>query len=390
MAANKQTGPLPVGSTIGILGGGQLGWMIGREANRLGYRTVVLDGSANCSARHVADELIVGSLSDPELVQQVAEKSDVVTLETEHVDYRYIQPIEETGLLRPGAAVFKMIQDRLRQRRFLEQHQIPQTSFQSLENEDELVQLQWNGEKAILKTRSGGYDGKGQVRVDKAGSLKAAWAELGNTPCVLEQFVDFKMEISVILARGVDGDIRVYPIAENVHRNHILHMTIAPARVSDAVVKKAEEIGAAIAEAMDYVGLMAVELFLTNNDELLVNEIAPRVHNSGHFTYGACETSQFEQHLRAVCGLPLGSSGAICPSVMLNVLGDLWPEAHEAGTGQPDWQHVFASPASRLYLYSKSPARVGRKMGHVLVKHADLDTAIQTSEDIFEKLSTAK
>lgn len=382
MALSKQVSSLPVGSTVGILGGGQLGWMLGREANRLGYRTVVLDASPNCSARHVADELIIGSLSDPAMVQLVAEKSDVVTLETEHVDYRYIQPIEESGLLRPSANVFKMIQDRLRQRRFLEQHQIPQTPFQSLESADELNAIAWNGERAILKTRSGGYDGKGQARVDKAGSLEAAWAELGNTPCVLEQFVDFRMEISVILARGVDGDIRVYPIAENIHRNHILHLTIAPARVSDAVVKKAEEIGAAIAEAMDYVGLMAVELFLTNDDELLVNEIAPRVHNSGHFTYGACETSQFEQHLRAVCGLPLGASGAICPSVMLNILGDLWHES-----GQPDWNHVFASPASRLYLYSKSPARVGRKMGHVLVKHRDLDTAIDTANDIYQKLS---
>lgn len=379
-ATNK--GALPVGSTIGILGGGQLGWMIGREANRLGYRTVVLDGSANCSARHVADELIVGSLSDPELVQLVASKSDVVTLETEHVDYRYIQPIEETGLLRPSAAVFQMIQDRLRQRRFLEQHNIPQTPFKSLETQQELAGIDWNGEKAILKSRSGGYDGKGQVRVDKAGSLQAAWAELGNTPCVLEQFVDFKMEVSVILARGVNGEIRIYPIAENIHENHILHMTIAPARISDAVVKKAEAIGVNIAEAMDYVGLMAVELFVTQDDELLVNEIAPRVHNSGHFTYGACETSQFEQHLRAVCGLPLGSSGAICPSVMLNLLGDLWP-----ADGQPNWNHVFESPASRLYLYSKSPARVGRKMGHVLIKHADLDTAIETAETLFAKLS---
>lgn len=374
---------LPVGSTIGILGGGQLGWMIGREANRLGYRTVVLDGSANCSARHVADELIVGSLSDPELVQQVAAKSDVVTLETEHVDYRYIQPIEESGLLRPSAEVFRMIQDRLRQRRFLEKYQIPQTPFQSLENEDELAALNWNGEKAILKSRSGGYDGKGQVRVDKAGSLKAAWDELGNTPCVLEQFVDFRMEVSVILARGVNGEIKIYPIAENVHLNHILHMTVAPARISDDVVKRAEEIGVSIAESMDYVGLMAVELFVTQDDQILVNEIAPRVHNSGHFTYGACETSQFEQHLRAVCGLPLGSSGAICPSVMLNLLGDLWP-----ADGQPNWNHVFESPASRLYLYSKSPARVGRKMGHVLIKHADIDTAIKTAENLFEKLSS--
>jgi len=383
MAVLNKTGMLPVGSTIGILGGGQLGWMLGREANRLGYRNVVLDGSAACSARHTADELIVGSLSDPELVQQVASKADVVTLETEHVDYRYIEPIEKTGLLRPGADVFRMVQDRLRQRRFLEQHQIPQTPFQSLENADELAAVDWqSGEKAILKTRSGGYDGKGQVRVDKAGSVEAAWAELGNSPCVLEKFVDFRMEISVILARGVDGDIKIYPIAENVHRNHILHLTIAPARISPAVAKQAEEVGVAIAKAMDYVGLMAVELFVTQDDEILVNEIAPRVHNSGHFTYGACETSQFEQHLRAVCGLPLGSAGAICPSVMLNLLGDLWQNDQ-----QPAWEHVFNTPASRLYLYNKSPARVGRKMGHVLVKHADLNTAIETAENIFSRLS---
>lgn len=383
MAVSSKTGVLPVGSTIGILGGGQLGWMLGREANRLGYRNVVLDGSADCSARHTADELIVGSLSDPELVQQVADKSDVVTLETEHVDYRYIEPIEKTGLLRPGAEVFRMVQDRLRQRRFLEKHQIPQTPFQSLENAAELAAIDWqSGEKAILKSRSGGYDGKGQVRVDKAGSLEAAWAELGNTPCVLERFIDFRMEVSVILARGVNGDIKIYPIAENVHLNHILHMTVAPARISASVAERAKQVGVAIAESMDYIGLMAVELFVTQDDEILVNEIAPRVHNSGHFTYGACETSQFEQHLRAVCGLPLGSAGAICPSVMLNLLGDLWKEGQ-----QPAWEHVFNSPASRLYLYSKSPARIGRKMGHVLVKHSDLNTAIETAENIFKQLS---
>ena len=213
----------------------------------------------------------------------------------------------------------------------------------------------------MLKSRRSGYDGKGQARVDSEDQLVAGWQSIGNVPSVAEAFIDFEREISVVLARGVEGDVELFPVVENDHRNHILHLSRAPARVPEQLAQRARDLACSIANAFDYVGVIAVEMFVTRDSQLLVNEIAPRTHNSGHYTFGACATSQFEQHLRAICGLPLGKPTLSGPAFMLNILGDLWAD------GEPDWRFVFRHPTAHLHLYGKRDARPGRKMGHVLV-----------------------
>lgn len=376
--------PLKPGSTIGILGGGQLGWMLGREAERLGYKLAVVDSSQTCASARVANQLFAGKFSDSAMMAEFDQASDVITLETEHVDFEYLEGLPNSAKVLPAPSVFKMIQDRQRQREFLDQGNFPHTEWQSIGSLEDCANADYvAGTKAILKSRSGGYDGKGQVRVDKFDNLEAAWLALGSVPAVLEAFVPFTMEVSVILSRGQDGECAEFPVAENVHLNHVLHLTVAPARVALDVQQRALALCAEIATAMDYVGTMAVELFVLNDGELLINEIAPRVHNSGHFTLGACETSQFEQHIRAVAGLPLGSSKAMTPSVMLNLLGDLWKN------GEPDWSLVHAVKGASLHLYGKTPARAGRKMGHVLIRGDQIDATVSIANKLFDALTAA-
>lgn len=380
---SKPTKTLAPGATIGILGGGQLGWMLGREAERLGFKLVVVDSSASCASARITDQLLVGQFADKQLMAKFDAAVDVVTLETEHVNFEFLEALPNSDKVLPSASVFKMIQDRQRQREFLDQNQFPHTQWQSIASLEDCASATYTaGTKAILKSRSGGYDGKGQVRVDRFDSLADAWIALGSIPAVLEAFVPFSMEVSVILTRGKDGECAEFPVAENVHLNHVLHLTVAPARIDQDVQQRALELGSQIAEAMDYVGTMAVELFVLDDGSLLVNEIAPRVHNSGHFTLGACETSQFEQHIRAVVGLPLGSAKAMTPSVMLNLLGDLWEN------GEPDWSLVHKVPGASLFLYGKSPARAGRKMGHILLRADKVETAVEQAEALFDALSS--
>ncbi|MFT5063230.1 MAG: 5-(carboxyamino)imidazole ribonucleotide synthase [Gammaproteobacteria bacterium] len=375
--------PLKPGSTIGILGGGQLGWMLGREAERLGFKLVVLDSSEDCASARITDQLLVGQFADKQLMAKFDAAVDVITLETEHVNFEFLDALPNCDKVWPSASVFKIVQDRRRQREFLDQNGFPHTQWQSISSLEDCANASYTtGTKAILKSRSGGYDGKGQVRVDRFDSLADAWNALGGIPAVLEAFVPFAMEVSVILTRGRDGECAEFPVAENVHLNHVLHLTVAPARISQETQQRALDLCAEIAQAMDYVGTMAVELFVLNDGSLLVNEIAPRVHNSGHFTLGACETSQFEQHIRAVAGLPLGSSKAMTPSVMLNLLGDLWER------GEPDWSLVHKIPGASLYLYGKFPARPGRKMGHILLRSDHVDAAVDQADKLFEALSS--
>ena len=237
------------------------------------------------------------------------------------------------------------------------------------------------GAPAILKVRRAGYDGKGQVRIEPGADPAAQLARLHGEPAVLEELVAYTREISVVLARGISGEIRIYPIAENVHRRHILHTTRAPAPMTEPQRLRAEQIAVTVAEALHHVGVMAVELFELPDGRLLLNEIAPRTHNSGHYTYGACATSQFEQHLRAVCGLPLGDARALTGAVMVNLIGDLWSK------GAPPWQHVLARPEARLHLYGKDAPAPGRKMGHVVLLDDDTDRALQTAEGLIAQLT---
>lgn len=373
-------GILP-GGTVGILGGGQLARMMALEARRMGYRVAVLDPDAHGSAAQVADHHVQGRLDDAERARVLAQMSDVVTLDTEHVPAELLAGLEQYTLVRPGPHVLRVVQDRLRQRRFLEEHGLPQPRYASIARREDLAEAARSvGFPAVLKTRRDGYDGKGQARVQSLAELEAAWDGLGRRPTTLEAFVRFDREISVVLARGAEGEIRFYAAAENRHRHHVLHTSHVPAALAPDVRTRAETIGARVATALGHVGMLAVELFSAHDGELLVNEIAPRTHNSGHATFGACATSQFEQHVRAICGLPLGDTTQLRPAVMLNLLGDLWRD------GEPRWEAVLAHPGARLHLYGKGRASKGRKMGHVLVLEETLERASAVADQIARAL----
>ena len=356
------------GATVGVLGGGQLGRMLAMEARRMGYRVRALDPDADACAAPFA-QLVQARLDDVDAALELAAHCDVLTIETEHVPAAVLAQVETVREVHPTSMLLGTVQDRLRQRQFLTRHGLPQTRWAPVDDLAGLDRaLATVGRPAVLKTRTEGYDGKGQVRIDRAEDASTAWAALGAAPAVLEAWVGFEREISVILARGHAGDIALYPVAENEHRHHVLHITRAPARIPAALARRARDLGAAVAEALGHVGGMAVEMFLLPDGELLVNEIAPRTHNSGHYTFGGCATSQFEQHLRAICGLPLGDVTLPKPALMLNLLGDLW-----AG-GNPPLAAILAHPGARLHLYGKVP-RPGRKVGHVLVLGDALDAA---------------
>jgi 5-(carboxyamino)imidazole ribonucleotide synthase len=372
------------GGTIGILGGGQLGRMLAMEGRRMGYRIGVLDPVENCPAAQVADFFVQSELTNTQRVMDFVSQVDVVTIETELVPWMLLADIETGQATRPSSSVLALIQDRLVQREFLQDHSFPQTPFASVKDHATLTAAaQHVTFPAILKKRRSGYDGKGQIRVTGVDHLNEAWRELKEVPSVLEAVAPFKMELSVVLARSLQGVIQLYPLAENAHRQNILYTTRVPARVADTIRLRAEELAVSLSEALDYCGVMAVELFLLEDDTLLINEIAPRPHNSGHFTFGACVTSQFEQHLRAICGLPLGDTSLMHPVVMVNLLGDLWQN------GPPKWDRLLAHPQVRLHLYGKTHAAPGRKMGHFLLIADNPDQSYQQAEGLLQSMMDA-
>lgn len=386
-----------VGSTIGILGGGQLGRMMAIEARKMGYRIVVLDPSSRCPTAQVSDGFVVGALDDVAAATHLARQVDVITLDTEHVPAEVLDEIAKIAPVRPGADVLRTIQDRLVQKQFLDRIGMPQAAWAQVDGPGDLdAALAKVGRPAILKVRRAGYDGKGQMRIDPDGDARALLARLrpkapantegftpttGNEPCVIEEVISFVREISVVMARSLDGQTAIYPIAENVHRRHILHTTRAPAPITPALAAKATKIACDVAQALGHVGVIAVEMFELADGRLLVNEIAPRTHNSGHYTYGACSTSQFEQHVRAICGLPLGDPRALSGAVMVNLVGDLW------AAGPPAWEHVLSRPEARLHLYGKDAPAPGRKMGHVVLLDDDTERALATAEALIAALS---
>jgi len=376
--------PMMPGATLGVMGGGQLGRMMALAARRMGYRLVVLDPSPRCPTAQVADGFVVGALDDLDSARHLARQVDVITLDTEHVPADLLDELEKLVPVRPGASVLRTINDRQIQKQFLDKLGLPQAAWAPASTESELAQaLGKVGTPAIVKVRRAGYDGKGQVRIESAPEASVALAKLRGAEAVAEELVRFTREISVILARGTTGEIKIYPIAENVHRKHILHTTRAPAPLTPAARQKAEQIAVSIAEALGHVGVMCVEMFELPDGRLLVNEIAPRTHNSGHYTWGACVTSQFEQHVRAVFGLPLGDPRAMSGAVMVNLIGDLWQ------AGPPSWREVLARPEARLHLYGKDAPAPGRKMGHVLLLDDDTDRALATAEQLIETLTPA-
>ncbi len=387
------------GKTIGVLGGGQLGRMMAMVARTMGYRIVVLDPNPRCPTAQVSDGFVVGALDDLESARHLAKQVDVITLDTEHVPFDVLAELETIVPVRPGSAVLRIIQDRMIQKQFLDRIGIAQAKWAPAADHDELrAAIALLGRPCILKLRRAGYDGKGQARITEDSDGTAEFDHLTQArqpllpdqpaaplnPTVVEELVRFTREISVILARDLSGDIRIYPIAENVHRKHILHTTRAPAPMTDELRARAEQIAIRVATELDHCGVMAVEMFELPDGRLLVNEIAPRVHNSGHYTLGACTTSQFEQHVRAVCGLPLGDQQAMSGAVMINLIGDLW------AAGPPAWSEVLARPEAKLHLYGKDLAAPGRKMGHVLLLDDDTDRALAKADEIIAGLARTK
>jgi 5-(carboxyamino)imidazole ribonucleotide synthase len=376
MATNKQK-PLLPGATIGVFGSGQLGRMLALVARRLGYRIHTFSPEANSPTGQVADREICAPYTDLDAVRRFVQAVDVVTFEFENVAAEVAQMAEAAGVpVRPGGWVLHTTQNRLREKRFLAEAGLPVTGFAEVHSLADLqTGLTQLGCPAVLKTAAFGYDGKGQAKITHPDEATTAWRAIGEQPAVLEAFVNFAREVSVVAARGGDGSFAHYGVIENLHRNHILDLSLAPARVAPQVVTDAIEIARTILTKLDVVGVLCVELFLTHDDRLLVNELAPRPHNSGHLTIEGAVTSQFEQQLRAVCGLPLGATTLVRPAAMVNLLGDLWAQ------GEPNWAAALALSDVKLHLYGKETARPGRKMGHL--------TALAESVDETQKLVLA-
>lgn len=347
--------PLPPGSTIGILGGGQLGRMAALSAARLGYKCHIFSPDDDAPAKEVSAAATTASYEDIDAARAFARAVDVVTFEFENVPDDTLAAIAEIVAVRPGVEALHVSQDRAIEKTFLNDNGIGTAPWAPIVTDDDLSAAGSVGFPAILKTARFGYDGKGQVRVETAKDLSAAWQEIERVPAVLEGFVDFEREISVIVARGADGESRSYIPVDNIHRNHILHTTTAPSAINTALAQNAQDIANRVANALDLIGLLAVEMFVTDEGGLLVNEIAPRPHNSGHWTMDACAVSQFEQFMRAVTGLPLGDPARHSNAVMTNLIGD---EADQ-------WQVLTDEPGACLHLYGKAESRAGRKMGHV-------------------------
>lgn len=364
------------GATLGVLGGGQLGRMFAIAARRLGYRVHVFCPEADSPAAPVADRTFVAPYDDLEQVRAFARSVDVVTFEFENVPSATSDACAEWVPVRPDGNVLHITQQRLREKGFLRDHGFPVTPFRAIHSQEDLETAARDlGLPGVLKTASFGYDGKGQRTIRSTAELPEAFAGLGGAEGIYEAFVDFAQEVSVVGARTLDGEFAAFPVFENVHRHHILDVTVSPARIPPALETAARELSRGILEALDVIGLLTVELFVTRDGRLIVNELAPRTHNSGHLTLDACITCQFEQQVRAVCGLPLGSTELKNPAAMANLLGDVWTH------GEPRWAQALSNPRLKLHLYGKASARPGRKMGHITATADTTEAAIQAVRD---------
>jgi 5-(carboxyamino)imidazole ribonucleotide synthase len=348
------------GATLGVLGSGQLGRMFAIAARRMGYRVHTFSPGIDTPTGQVADVEIDADYDDLDAIRAFARGVDVITFEFENVSTAAADAAAEIVPVRPSGHALHITQQRAREKAFLALKGVPVTPFEPVASLEEFTAAIGRvGLPAILKTASFGYDGKGQHRLTAPGEAEAVWALVGHQPAILERVVDFTMEFSVVAARGLDGAFAHYGAIENQHRHHVLDVSIAPARMPDAAVAEAIGITRAIMEELEYVGVLCVEFFLTGDGRILVNEIAPRPHNSGHLTVDACITSQFEQQVRAICGLPLGATTQLRPAAMANLLGDVWKP------GEPNWEAALEVPGVKLHLYGKDRPLPGRKMGHL-------------------------
>ena len=359
------------GGTIGVLGGGQLGRMLALAARRMGYRVHTISPESDTPTGQVADLEIPADYDDIEAIRAFARGVDVVTFEFENVSTAAADAAAEFAPVRPSGASLHITQQRAREKAFLADRGFPVAPFARVQSKDEFaVALGTVGIPAIVKTAAFGYDGKGQHRIESIERAEEVWGLVGHQEAILERLIDFSCEISVVAARGLDGAVVDYGAIENRHVNHVLDLSISPARVPAPVAAAASAMTRRIIDELGYVGVLCVEFFVTHDWRLLVNEIAPRPHNSGHLTIEACATSQFEQQVRAVCGLPLGSTEQARPAAMVNLLGDIWVD------GEPDWEAAMSTPGAALHLYGKSDPRRGRKMGHITVIADTVEQAV--------------
>jgi 5-(carboxyamino)imidazole ribonucleotide synthase len=359
------------GATVGVLGGGQLGRMFTLRARAMGYRVVVLDPDPDSPAGHVADVHLRAAYTDARALDELASSCAAVTTEFENVPAETLQRLAAATVVRPSVEAVAIAQNRIAEKSFLQGAGFATAPFRPVRSADELeVAVAAVRLPALLKTSRLGYDGKGQAIVTDPASAAAAFERLGRVACVLEEQLELETELSVVLARGVDGEVAAFPVGENRHRHGILETTVVPARVPARLAEEARALAVAVAERMQYVGVLGVELFVANGGRLFVNEMAPRPHNSGHYTMDACVVDQFEQQLRALCGLPLGEPRLLTPVAMINLLGDLWEH------GQPRWAEALRRPGVLLHLYGKAEPRPGRKMGHLNCLARDADEAL--------------
>lgn len=376
------------GSTIGILGGGQLGRMLILAGRKLGYRFHVFEPKAPCAAAMVADREVNAGYSDEAALRDFAEGVDVITLEFENIPSEVIDMLSAIKPVLPGSRALHICQHRQREKDFLKENNLPCVPFEYADSAESLkTAVETIGYPCVIKTAAFGYDGKGQIKLnapEEAADCDYLWNFLENPPrVVVEKWIHHIGEFSVICARKADGTKVTFPMAENVHVHHILHASIVPARVTEAAQTTGAQLACEIADLLDVVGLIAVELFLEEDGSLIINEMAPRPHNSGHYSIDGCITSQFEQHIRAVADLPFGSTELVKPTVMVNLLGDVWANSNN---GTPDWAGLLSDPSVKLHLYDKGEPRPGRKMGHFTLLGDDVDATLEAAEAHFAKL----
>ena len=381
---------LPEGSWLGCLGGGQLGRMFVHSAQAMGYKVLVLDPDGHGPAAQAADDVIVAAYDDAAAIAAFGQRVAAVTTEFENVPASTLEALAAMVPTRPGAAAVRIAQDRRKEKRFFVEHSLPVGEFALIERAEHLRDAPAALFPGILKTATLGYDGKGQQRVTSSAQALLAWMSMKQAPCVLEALIPFELEISVLVARSAEGDVRAWPVQENQHVNGILDLSIVPARIDDALSDKAQALVRELVTSLEYVGVLCVEMFVTK-DGVLLNEIAPRPHNSGHYTIEACVTSQFEQQVRVLVGAPLGDTSLVRDAVMVNLLGDVW---FAAGLGniastQPAWAEVLALPGTHLHLYGKAEPRRARKMGHVTCTAATVSEALGTAAAVKRVLRIA-
>ena len=369
------------GATLGMLGGGQLGRMFTTAAQTMGYTVVVLDPDTNSPAGIIADQHICAKYTDEAALQQLADLCDAVTTEFENIPAATLAYLEAKTVVHPSSQALSKTQNRIIEKEFITSLGIAVAPFAAIRSMQDIDAIEASFQlPAIIKVANFGYDGKGQVVCHTMDDVRQAFQSLGEVECVLEQRINLEREISTVLARSESGDITNYPVAENVHVNGILHATTVPSSVPEEHAQTAIKMADTIAEGLGYVGIMAVEFFISQEGNVIANEIAPRPHNSGHFTLDACETSQFEQQVRMLCGLPSGNCELKSPVVMINILGDVW------GSSTPHWDTLLSQPQNKLHLYGKKEARAGRKMGHFNVLAPSIEQAAEIAEQSFEAL----